>query len=532
MRWFPLVAMVLVACSGDIEDPQNTVPNLPPRAERPDPLTPPSPEVCAETAPNVGATPLRRLTRRQMSNAIRDLFRLDQVPATIASRLLTIPDGREGGFDSTASAPSVEGTRGYTAIAEELATIALDSRYVDCDVSQESCARSAIEALGRRAFRRPLTAADTDRYLGLYRLFVESDGGAVALSTAFTAMLASPYFVYHAEPVQADRAEDAIVPLDPYALANRMAFFVWNSPPDEALLDAAESGALDTPGGVRAEVARMLADDKLARQTASFYRQWLRLEHVEQLSREDEAFTRSLQDSMTHESERFVYDVMRNGSGTLEELLTASHTIGDEELAALYGSTSVDGRIELNEDERSGLLTHAGVLAELGTVFPEIHRGFWVLESFLCDPPPPPPPIPDEPIVRLETEPCAGCHIRMDPIGFGFAAYDSLGRYHAELHEGGEVNSPDGTLDEEVTGPFENPRELGTRLAASPRVKDCISMQWFRYATGRWESEADGCSVAEAQRVFRESGGDLEALIVAITTTTAFRHRATAELSE
>ncbi|MEM9073580.1 MAG: DUF1592 domain-containing protein [Myxococcota bacterium] len=533
------VLLLLWACEGTIGEPESTLPAIEDPDWDPRPELPTA-EECASRDVSVGRTALRRLTTAQLKNTFLDVLEIGALPASVEAKLLELPDGRDGGFDSTAGAPSTEVQRSYLSIAADLVPVVVAdaSRFVDCSLAEEACAAELFTALGRRLFRRSVTDDEIAEYTALYRAFLASDGANVATETALTAMLASPHLVYHAEPVWEDRRDGDTLALQPFALANRLSYFLWNSAPDAALLDAAERGDLDTEEGITAEVERMLGDSRTRRQLRNFYRQWLHLEGVEALIRDDEAWSPELRDKLIEEAFAFVEDVMTNGDHTLAELLTASHTIGDEEIAAHYGADAPgpDGRIELNPEHRTGILTHAGILAELGTVFPEIHRGAWIRSNFLCDPPPPPPGELelDPEVRRLETEPCQQCHIRMDPIGFGFAGFDSLGRFDAELASAAPqptVNSPDGALDPSLVGTFNSPRELAERLAASPDVEDCVSMQWFRYAFGRWESEDDACAVVAMQEEFTRSGGDLHALAGALARSVAFRMRSTDALS-
>jgi hypothetical protein len=164
-----------------------------------------------------------------------------------------------------------------------------------------------------------------------------------------------------------------------------------------------------------------------------------------------------------------------------------------------------------------------------------------VRERILCDPLPPPPPnvdtTPPDPDPNLTTRErfaihsasseCAMCHRRIDGIGFGFETYDALGRYRAE--ENGIPIDASGSIfgarDESLSAPFNGAIELTTRLARSDQVRDCIATQWYRYAFGRIESEADTCSVRQAKSRFASEGGNLRELLVGLTLTDAFRYR-------
>lgn len=523
-----ILSALSLGCEGTIANPMSDLPGYDDPGDGPIDIDITA-EECADVAPSAGVSELRRLTRDQYLNTVHDMLGAE-VPGSVAEQLRDIPDGRSGGFSSTTGTPSTEVLRTYLSVAEDLAPLFVES--VSCDIAEAACARDTLSSLTRRAFRRPID--DISPFLDLYTTYKETDDDAVALATAITAVLASPAFIYHAEPI-GERVGDAIQ-LDAFALANRISFFMWNSAPDDALLDAAEAGVLDTPEGIEAEVRRMATDDRIDRQFSSFYGQWMRIEAVRELIRDDPEWSDELRDRLVRETQDFVAHVMRNGDGTLRELLTASYTVGDEMLAEHYGASGPDGdgRIELNPEERAGLLTQAGIMAELGTVFPEVHRGFWVRNNFLCDPPASPPAdlVLDPSVNRLETAPCVNCHTYMDPIGHGFDVFDSLGRFRPEPSAHGEVVSPDEALDPSVVGEFEGPRELAERLAGSTDVEDCVSVQWFRYATGRWEAGADACSILDIRERFTASGGDMTALAVAIATSTPFRSRSPQALTE
>jgi hypothetical protein len=171
-------------------------------------------------------------------------------------------------------------------------------------------------------------------------------------------------------------------------------------------------------------------------------------------------------------------------------------------------------------------------MAQFGTIFPEVHRGLFVREQLLCDRPPPPPPGAAEVVVddRLTTDPCRGCHVSMDPIGFGFAAYDSLGRFRPEDARTGEVIDTGRLSESDTAGTFESVPELAGRLAESPEVEHCMTIQWVRYATGREVEEADACGLEALEDAFRASGGNVAELLVAIATSEGFRARHVSEL--
>jgi hypothetical protein len=534
-----LLLPLLLGCNGLIADATG------PRSSTGETTDPPfDPSVCETAAPSVGETPLRRLTNAQFRATVRAALGLETLPEDVTRRLDEIPDGRAGGFASTTDAPTPEVLGRYVDIAEDLAAAWMARRGSDaCSASDIACARAELTALGPRLFRRPLESStqrdELEDYVGIWDALRPDVGAEAALETAVAAMLASPSFIYHAEPVVVDAAVGALVPLEPFALANRLAFLVWQAPPDDALMDAAAAGQLGDAAGVETTVRRMIADARFGRTLDTFFADWLGLAELEGLESADEAFTEELRAELRNETLGFVRHVVVNGDARLDTLLTAPFTVGTAEVAALYGAPppDADGIIELDASERAGLLTHASFLAQFGVVYPEVHRGLWVRNNLLCDAPPPPPPDvpPAGAAERLSTDPCQGCHVRMDPIGFAFAEYDALGRFRPaaapELPVEPAVHSPDGSLPEDLVGPISGPRELAERLAGSGHVSACVATQWYRYAAGRQETAADGCAVLDMGARFAESGGDLRELVVTIATSEAFRFRSVDDLS-
>jgi hypothetical protein len=236
-----------------------------------------------------------------------------------------------------------------------------------------------------------------------------------------------------------------------------------------------------------------------------------------------------------------------DGVGTFESLFNSSALFVNHELGMLYGISDVpsDGSFvgKSVPETRSGLLTQPALLTLLShsDQSSPIQRGVFVRSQLLCDPPLAPPPTvnnnPPDPNPLLTTrerfrvhteEPaCAGCHVEIDNIGFGFENYDHLGRYRAGENgtaidnSGSIVGAPDPALD----GPFIGVAELSARLGQSELVQDCLVTHWYRYTMGRVENESDTCSLAQARQHFSDSGGDLTELLVGLTLTDAFLYR-------
>lgn len=475
----------------------------------------------------VGDTPLRRLTYQQYRNTVVDLFGTGVFTSDSNQQLRDIPDGSAGRFAVSAEAPSSEILRAYLSAAEFLAESIPNERLGEFGTcANADCARTHLPSLIRRVFRRAPDADDLERYVTLFASVRADASAVITRQVIVAALLASPNFLYRAEPL-AEAWDERRIGVDPYAVASRLSYFLWNGPPDEALLQAAESGALADEEALAAEVERMAGDDKFHRGLRNFFDQWLELDA---LADAEDPEVADLYDSMREESLLFAETLLLAGDGLLATLLTADYTYGDEAVAELYGAPAPDatGRIQLDASERAGILTQAAFLARTHSAHPEIHRGLWVRANLLCDSPPPPPEdIPEAGAqYRLETEPCVGCHRRMDLIGFGFDAYDELGRYQAPEDDPERVPYVEaGGLSEELAGSFTDARELADRIATSPDVADCMTLQWVRFGHGRAETPDDECDVTDLQQRMREGGGDIRALLRGVALSDTLRVR-------
>jgi Protein of unknown function (DUF1592)/Protein of unknown function (DUF1588)/Protein of unknown function (DUF1585)/Protein of unknown function (DUF1587)/Protein of unknown function (DUF1595) len=499
-----------------------------------------------EAGPQAGAAPMRRLTRLEYNNTVRDLLGDHSNPANAF-----LPDEIVGGFSANSVAP-VDPTllEDYFEVAEAIAIDVVQNRLSDvtaCDVNDADCMHDAIGELGGRAFRRPLTPELRDSLVALYDGATVEHGGAEAFELVLQAMLLSPHFLYHVELAPPETGNE-VVALDAYELAARLSYFVWASMPDAELMQAAESGALGTDAGLEAEVRRLLSDDKASDAIASFHGQWLALDRhgdLEGLYKDVSVFPTwnpALGTSMRAETEAFANHVIRDGDGRLDTLLTADFSFVDANLADHYGLPSPTGGGMAKVDmpsERAGLLTHASVLtsqAHASTVSWAL-RGKLVREQLLCEELMPPPPSVDANASndpdRLTNPNCAGCHQLMDPIGFGFDGFDGLGRSRDVDDVGDPVDtSGDVTagVDTEgsVAGSFDGVRELASQLAQSAQVQRCYATQWFRYATRRDVGDDDACTAERIANDFANSGRDIRELIVAVALSDGFRFRRTA----
>lgn len=513
----------------------------------------PPESACAE--PTVGRQPLRRLTRAQYTTTVRDLLGID---TDVADGFPV--DERMGAFESNAIAPiSNLGVEQYMSAAETLASDAMTlhrNEVVGCDpvaMGEDPCAESFIRAMGTRAHRRPLSEDDVQLYLGVFDGAREASDFDGAIRLVLQTMLQSPYFLYHVE-VQGQSefpaGDGSVIAVDDYELASRLSYYLWGSMPDDTLFAAADSGALADPDGLAEQAERLLADPRASETIASFHLQWLHVDDMTSVDKDEELFpdfNESLKVAMQTEVADFASHVIQEGDGNLRTLMSGSFTVTDDpQLLALYGVELPVGyqpgdRVELDPEQRAGLLTQPALLAKAAHTDQSspVHRGVVVRENFLCQPLPAPPddvddtpPDPDpnattrERFAEHTSNPsCAACHVLIDGLGFGFENYNAVGAFRTmegnlPVDASGEVVA---TAD--IDGPFDGAVELAGMLASSSNVHQCVSNQWLNYALGRVVGDEDSCSSESVYAAFEESDLDVPSLILSVVTSDAFRYR-------
>lgn len=514
----------------------------------------PVPVAACPTQP-VPRTPLRRLTRFEYQNAARDLLGVD---ASAAKELP--PDEITNSYDNNAAVLTVSALHAekYVLVSEALAKLAVQdtSKLVGCDTAalgEEACARSFAARLGRRAFRRATTAADEQALMTAYQAGRTGGSYAEGIEVMLRAALQSADFLYRLETTSPDDASAARAPVSQYELATRLSFLIWSSGPDDALLDAAAAGELGGKAQVAAKAREMLAEPRARAAIASFFEQWAGTRRLDVTSKSPSAFpefSNELRGAMAAELPAFVQDVLWSGDRSLKALLTEPTAFVNPALAAIYGVSAPDGgsgltRVSLPPAQgRAGILTQAGFLSVQG--HPDqtspVLRGKFVRAMLLCQPPSPPPSDVDISVPSLDEgatarerlaghlavgASCKGCHSLMDPLGLPFESFDTIGRYRES--EAGEPIDVSGEItgvnDPSLSGAFVGVRAMAEKLAQSSEVRACLSTQWFRFASGRSEVEADECSLKGLRDTFDSSGGDILELIVATTQTDAFWFR-------
>ncbi len=513
----------------------------------------------------VGAGPLRRLTRDEYGHTVRDLLHVKRLETSALAA-----DESLGPFRANLVAGTTElDAQQFMETAER--TVAASAARLEalaaCAPAERDtplCAEKFVDAFGLRAFRRPLRPEERASALGLFVAEARSGGFDSGARAVAQSLLQSPYFLYHFED-PGDSVAPGLAALDPYALASRLSYFLWQTMPDEALFAAAAAGGLATAEGLRVQAERMLKDEKARRGVLSFHMQWLAVEDVFLVRKELEIFPdwypytkpskfrlgavvadreKHLGLALRKETERFVDHVVRAGDGRLSTLLQASFSFPDEPSARVYGLPQTQvlepgTPAALDPKQRSGILTQLAFLATHAHAdqTSPVARGVVVRKNLLCQDLPDPPPnvnnTPPEPDLTLTTRErfeehrlsgvCSGCHKLIDPIGFAFEPYDGVGRFRAT--ENGKPIDATGTLlnGGAPEGEFNGAVELTALLSNSRTVHQCYVRQWFRFALGRMETEADRCSLETLYDVFARSGRNIRELLVALPTTDSFR---------
>lgn len=513
------------------------------------------------TPAQVGPSPLRRLSNREYLYALQDLFP-EQQP-----ELPALPkDGEVGGFENAAEGqtPSDVRVARYEAIANLYASGATadpDSvrALVDCDYQlpeqAELCAQRFIATVGRRIFRRPLEDSERERLTLRFRRWQSTLDFEAAVQLTLSALLQSPQFLYRAEVTTAAAMTGSLVPVEPYAMASRLAFFLWTSVPDEALLEAAAHGQLQTAEQVGEAAARMLDDPRAARALWDFHRQWLGLEriledeHSVRTPEVDAHWTPRRQQAVQRESLLFVQNVLGSG-GSLRDLLVSRRAWLNRDLRELYGlpaqaDLTVDAFAEvmLPASERAGILTRAAFLAgysHRGATSPPVRANAVRLRLLCRSPTPPPPGIDISPPMspadggvqtnrmmfdeRTQGASCRGCHIGLNGIGFGFESFNAAGK-HVLLDHGLPVDDHGELFGTDVDRPFVGAADLSQALSDSRDVHQCAVQQWLRYALGRAPGESEAALIETLTDRSLQEGASVRDLLVEVVTSPGFRYR-------
>ena len=419
--------------------------------------------------------------------------------------------------------------------------------------------RDIVREFASKAFRRPVEDRIVDALTALALARNQEEGAKFVdgVKLAVTATLTSPRFLFRREAQAEPDNPGRVVPVDQFALASRLSYFLWSSTPDEELLRLASKGQLRAE--LRSQVDRMLADEKANRMVSNFVGQWLQsrdlgsldidVRHILGESNKRNAeriFDQEMRKDMGKETELFFQHILKENRPIIE-LLNARYSFLNESLAKFYGVSGVKGdtyrRVEFGEEQqaRGGILTQGTflIVTSQPTRTSPVKRGLFVLENILGTPAPPAPPdVPEleDPekesvegtmrermVAHREKALCKSCHQRMDPIGLALENFNAIGQWRDE-----DAGQPIDSAGQLVTGEkFSNVMELKEILISS-RKEDfyrCLTEKMLTYALGRGVEYYDAPTVDRIVERLLDQEGNMAELIYGVVESTPFQKR-------
>lgn len=494
---------------------------------------------------------IRRVIARQYIGSIRTL--LGDKAAAVAKPPI---DQQLHGLETVAATtlatpPSFVDQYEFTSreiAAAALGDPAIAAKLVPCTpagLDDAACMREVVEGLAPTAWRRPLTEAEITRLVGVGLTGASAFGSfEQGVRNVIAAVLQSPHFLYIVEIGEPDPEVPGARRLTPAELVTRMSFFLINTTPPQALLDAADQGALDTDEGIRAVAEQLVSQPEAQASLNAFYDEVYMLRNLATAPKDLELFpqfTPGIRAAMREETLRLIQDVVWVRDADAREVLDSEYTFVNGELAAFYGYPGVSGTDWVKvtppaEQGRAGFLTHGSFLARASHAesTSPTRRGAFVLDTLLCDPVPPPPPsvnpvLPEDDgtpksvkqkLEQHKNNPdCASCHARMDPIGLALEPFDAVGQHRTV--DNGFVIDPTGETPE--LGSFSGPAELASLIRNDERSGNCIMKKLYRHSMGHLETKGERPAVIYLGEQFADAGYSLKSLLVELTLSPAFR---------
>jgi hypothetical protein len=514
---------------------------------------------------------IRRLTKTEYGNTLRDLFGVD--PKIVDA----LPDEVSGeGYLNSISPLQLEQ---YLSITDEVLNQVLPSdgqdvrRTIDAadqpstaagvinlslfieppelGVNAQDTARKVAQSLAKKVYRRPASDTEVQVLVDVFELGRQNAlSYPAALRLMLKAMLVSPQFLFITPSEDFDiKAE--IVPLDAYQLASRLSYLLWATMPDDELMTLADSGKLHDPEILKSQVKRILEDPRSRALFDGFGSQWLGTGGLKTKTFDLSKFpemTSEMRSAMYDEVRLFFQSIVRENV-SIAQFIDSDYTFLNENLATIYAlEGAVIGtemrKVQLTDRNRGGILGMPGVLS--ATSFPNrtspVNRGVWVLEQVLGDHVPSAPP--DVPALEKQDQQavanltlrerfelhrsdptCANCHRLLDPIGFGLENFDAIGRWR-DQDENGQPIDPSGELPDGSR--FSNPQQLKAMVAG--RLDDFsrnLVEKMLAYALCRKLEGYDEIVVDQLMQEIAKDGYRMQKLVTAVVTSYPFTHRRT-----
>jgi hypothetical protein len=527
----------------------------------------PALQACATPGPQV----LRRLNSVQFRNTLTSVFN-DAVPdSNPLNDTLTL------GYDVDSDDLLIQGldAQAVGSVAEEVSAAARANGLIaqlanNCNnLNDDNCKRTFVNNVAERLYREPLDGQRRDRLMGLFaargpdgeELVTEfADGAELVIQAA----IQSPYMLFRREVGTQQGAE---FQLTPFEVASELSYLLTNSPPDQALLDAARNNQLGTSEQILAQADRLLATADAEDVLGGFVTAWLDVDRLEGKVKSGVDISPTLREAMLEETRQLFLDVFRN-DGTIGDLFSATYTFMNQELAGFYGLQGVANSAEFSEVDISGAVRVPGVLGQgaylaahaLADNSSPVQRAFVVRERILCNDLPAVPTDLDTNLrpqaatatsrdrykAHSENQVCYNCHQLMDPVGFTFEAYDGYGRFRDSeagkpvdtsgglplMDEKGPILKPDGSGI--LTVAMGSVNDLANYLALSEQTRACLINNMSYYAYGiannnKWASTDKVCTDHFVRQVARDSGNTLKSVLTGILTAPHFTRRVQAK---
>ncbi len=489
---------------------------------------------CTAPSNKLGRRQLRLLSEREFRNVIRDVFGLTELSSL---RFWPEPANVQG-YNNNADSSIVSDRHlaVFVKAGREIAGLIKPTTLYQAQCGNDvGC---VINQLGLKLFRRPLRVDEVAQYTDLWQ------SKSTESQAVLEAMLQSPYFLYRSELGSFISPMNAFS-LDAYEIASALSFTLTGSSPDAQLLQAAADGSIKDPIKRRSEADRLLQSAAARATFGDFALQWLGVSNLPFVTRDNAKMTSNIRRDMLQETQRFFGDLIFDQNASVGDLYRADRTIASRELAAYYGLSvpATDWTPVAYDGNRRGLIAQGSILATYSNSAEAspIKRGVFVRNRLLCQELPPPPanvdttiPAPQPGLTIRErlarhlsqgaqsdgSNSCASCHQYIDKVGFGFERFDEIGILRSVYQErptqlidiSGEIKGPDSLLDSTVL-PFQNFTELSELLASSPKAKECVAVQYLRYARGYVERTEDRCTGQSLQETLRQDKSVRQALV-------------------
>lgn len=499
---------------------------------------------------------LRRLTETQFQSSLAAVFG-PEIPVPLSPE----PDVQLGRFLSVGATQATFSPRGVEAIEKvsfDLAkkAMAIESvrdRLVPCAPAatrDDACAAAALTKLGEQLWRRPVTAEESAKFVELSGAAATTLGDFYAgLEYGIAGVIQSPNFLFRAELGESDGSGAPTGRLNDFELATRLAYFFWNTSPDDTLLAAAEQGLLSTDDGLRAQAERLFADPRVHNGVRNFFNEYFRLYELDKLDKDPTIFEHArpeLGPIAREETLSTIEALLLEEEGDYRELFTGRRTFLNRELASVYRvpAPAREGFAEYvypPDSPRAGFL---GQLSFLGLNSHAVAssatlRGLFIRERLLCKRINPPPvnvstALPEvaadaqtlrDRLSTHATEPsCAGCHDLTDPIGLGLENFDAMGQFRTT--DNGGVIDPAGDLD---GAPFADARGMAEQVVSHAEFASCFVSNLYRYATGHEENFTELPILEGLTGELEASGYRIKPAMIGIVMSEGFRSASKAQ---